>query len=88
MAIWSVNAPELIVLAVGKYPETLEELLPTYLPGVPNDVVRGRAMIYQLMDDGRYILRGVGPNETDDRKKPQSDDWLWSFPTNAPAAAP
>ena len=33
------------------------------------------------------ILRSVGPNEIDDRKKSFSDDWLWSFPTNAAPAS-
>ncbi len=42
-------------------------------------------MSYQRTDDRHYILRSVGPNEVDDRKNPSSDDWLWSFPTNAPA---
>jgi hypothetical protein len=74
-------------LAHGKYPEALNELVPQYLPSMPTDVVRGRAMLYENSGDGRYILRGVGPNEIDDRKNKISDDWLWAFPTNAPPAA-
>jgi Tfp pilus assembly protein FimT len=75
-------------LATGKYPKTLEQLVPEYLPFVPNDVVRGRPMLYQNSSEGRFILRSVGPNGIDDRKFPISDDWLWSFPTNmVPAAA-
>ena len=30
------------------------------------------------------MLRGVGPNGTDDRKKPSSDDWLWSYSAYKP----
>src|ERR1041385_3415533 len=74
-------------LAHGKYPETLDELLPKYLSAIPNDVVRGRPMLYENSSDGRFTLRSVGPNQRDDRKNPTSDDWLWSFPTNAPPAA-
>jgi hypothetical protein len=73
-------------LARGHYPERLEQLIPLYLQIIPNDVVRGRPMLYENPGDGHFILRSVGPNETDDRKNPVSDDWLWSFPTNAPGA--
>jgi len=73
-------------LAEGRYPKTLDELVPKYLQAIPSDVVRGRPMLYENSGDDRFILRGVGPNQTDDGKKPTSDDWLWSFPTNAPAA--
>ena len=79
-------------IANSRYPETLEQLVPAYLDRIPNDIVRGRPMIYQQAH-GRYILRGVGPNGTDDRNKkapagtaPVSDDWLWFYGTNAPAA--
>jgi ABC-type Na+ efflux pump permease subunit len=68
----------------GQYPETLEQLIPDYLRAIPNDVVRGRPMIYENEDNGKFTLRSVGPNQTNDRNKPASDDWLWSFPTNAP----
>jgi len=68
----------------GNYPETLEQLVPAYLDRIPHDLVRGRPMIYQRLEDDRFILRGVGPNEADDRRLKTSDDWLWAFPTNAP----
>jgi hypothetical protein len=64
------------------YPETLEQLVPTLLARVPHDAVSGRPMIYQLVGDGSFILRGVGPNGTDDRKNKSSDDWLWTYSTN------
>ena len=89
-----VHLPKALLLEVRiahrKYPETLEQLVPAYLDRIPNDIVRGRPMIYQPAH-GRYILRGVGPNGTDDRNtknptgtRPVSDDWLWSYGTNAP----
>jgi hypothetical protein len=72
-------------LATGAYPATLNALLPAYLKQIPNDIVRGRPMLYDRTDDGHYCLRSVGPNEKDDRKNKSSDDWLWAHSTNAPA---
>jgi hypothetical protein len=46
--------------------------------------VRGRPMSYERIKEREYILRSVGPNELDDRTNTVGDDWLWSFPTNAP----
>jgi hypothetical protein len=73
-------------LAAGRYPDSLERLIPDFLLSIPNDVVRGHPMLYQKTAEDRFILRSVGPNGIDDRKNPGSDDWLWSFPTNAPPA--
>jgi hypothetical protein len=75
-------------LAKGAYPETLNQLVPTYLERIPNDVVRGRPMIYERTDDARCILRGVGQDEQDGRKLKSSDDWLWWYGTNAPPRIP
>jgi hypothetical protein len=69
----------------NSYPETLEQLVPGCLNRVPADVVRGRPMIYERTDTGRYILRSVGPNEQDDRRSKTPDDWLWWYETNVPA---
>jgi hypothetical protein len=71
-------------LAFGKYPDSLDPLVPTYLPRIPTDVLRGRPLLYHLKD-GQYTLRGVGPNFKDDSDKAASDDWIWAFGTNAPA---
>jgi hypothetical protein len=68
------------------YPETLEQLVPTLLARVPHDAVSGRPMIYQPVGERSFILRGVGPNGTDDRKNNRSDDWLWTYSTNTPSA--
>jgi hypothetical protein len=73
-------------LAHQHYPERLEQLMPEYSRTIPKDVVRGRPMLYENAGDGRFVLWSVGPNETDDHHKPGSDDWIWSFPTNAPSA--
>jgi hypothetical protein len=73
-------------LANRVYPETLEQLVPALLKRVPHDAVSGRPMIYQPAGEGSFILRGVGPNGTDDRKNKSSDDWLWTYSTNTPSA--
>jgi hypothetical protein len=69
------------------YPDTLEQLVPALLDRIPRDAISGRPMIYQPGGDGSIILRGVGPNATDDRKNKASDDWLWTYPTNTPSAS-
>jgi ABC-type transport system involved in multi-copper enzyme maturation permease subunit len=73
-------------LAKGVYPQSLDELVPALLDRVPHDAISGRPMIYQPPAQGNFILRGVGPNGIDDRKKAASDDWLWTYPTNGPSA--
>ncbi|HLH56288.1 MAG TPA: ABC transporter permease [Verrucomicrobiae bacterium] len=70
-------------LAKGAYPEGLQKLVPQFLARIPSDTVTGRPMIYQPGANGAFILRSVGPNGLDDRKNSSSDDWLWTFPTNA-----
>ena len=73
-------------LANGAYPETLDQLVPALLIRVPPDALSGRPLIYQPGGGGGFILRGVGPNGADDRKKKSSDDWLWAYSTNTPSA--
>ncbi|HSU54041.1 MAG TPA: hypothetical protein VLT36_08300 [Candidatus Dormibacteraeota bacterium] len=69
----------------SNYPEQLDELNLEFLGVIPNDLIRGRPMLYQKIETNRFILRSVGPNGIDDRKSKTSDDWLWSFPTSAPS---
>jgi len=73
-------------LANRVYPETLDPLVPAFLARIPHDAVSGRPLIYQAVDRGTFILRGVGPNGTDDRKKKNPDDWLWTYSTNTVSA--
>lgn len=74
-------------LAHGVLPQNAGQLVPAFLDRLPRDTVRGIPLIYQRVSDQRFIVRGVGPNGVDDRQSPTSDDWLWSCPTNTPAAA-
>ncbi len=76
--------------ANGGYPESLQALVPALLDRVPVDAVSGRPVIYECPDEKSFVLRGVGPNGTDDSRKKASDDWLWTYATNNPSiiAAP
>jgi hypothetical protein len=49
----------------GRYPGTLAELAPTYLPKAPVDLFTGKGLIYKLTANG-YLLYSVGINEKDD----------------------
>jgi hypothetical protein len=69
------------------YPETLKLLVPALLERIPHDAVSGRPMLYERLEDGRFILIGLGPNGSDDHKKKTSDDWLWTCSTHAPGAS-
>lgn len=71
-------------LAHGKHPETMEKLVTIYLDRIPADIQRGRPLIYQYVAADQFILRGVGQNGKDDRQSKTSDDWLWTYSTNAP----
>ena len=80
-------ALERFYLEKQSWPESLNELTPTYLQAIPPDTVRGRPLLYHT-NDTHYIIRGVGPNGQDNRTSTRpSDDWLWWYGTNAPAPA-
>src|SRR5262249_3006645 len=74
-------------LAKGKYPATLQDLLPQLMNTLPQDVIRGQAFRYSLKPDGTYLLYSVGWNERDDggkevlqaggSKKLEEGDWVW-----------
>ncbi|HYF13640.1 MAG TPA: hypothetical protein VD971_01060 [Phycisphaerales bacterium] len=59
-------------LATGDYPQKLDELVPSILPEVPNDVFSGKPMAYKRVDPtkdpgGRsYLLYSVGADGADD----------------------
>ena len=66
----------------GKYPASLAELG----AALPTDPFSGKAYLYSLdpetVPGKRYRLRGVGPDQKDDREKPISgepDDLLWRY---------
>jgi hypothetical protein len=57
----------------GKYPTTLAELAPKYLPSVPDDLFSGKPLIYKPTENG-YLLYSVGVNGKDDGGQSYGDD--------------
>ena len=74
-------------LANGRYPDTLDKLVPAYLKIVPRDVAGGGTLQYCLKDDGLFLLYSGGSNGKDDGGKvflqpngridPNQGDWVW-----------
>ncbi|MEE8169011.1 MAG: hypothetical protein V3T70_00550 [Phycisphaerae bacterium] len=56
----------------GRYPDSLSELVPEFLPAVPIDVVDGEPLRYRLTDDS-YILYSIGVNKKDDGGRCKED---------------
>jgi len=52
----------------GKFPTTLDELVPSYLDSVPADPIDGKPIRYVSMPDvsGSFVLYSIGNDETDD----------------------
>jgi hypothetical protein len=83
----------------GKLPETLNVLVPEFLPVVPIDPYDGKPLRYHPNADGTYLLYSVGPDGKDDGGDPslekgvtssnhywQNDhalDWVWPQPATA-----
>jgi hypothetical protein len=53
----------------ARYPESLEALVPQFLPAVPIDRITGDALKYRLVD-GRPLLYSVGADRDDDGGRP------------------
>src|SRR5262249_26572491 len=53
-------------LANGVYPRSLDLLVPQFIGSVPNDVMDGKPLRYQLDPAGGYILYSIGWNRADD----------------------
>jgi len=49
----------------GRYPQQLQEIVPTYLKKLPKDLFSGKSIVYRLSKDG-YLLYSVGENGKDD----------------------
>ncbi len=84
-------------IAQKRYPQSLNELVPTYLATVPTDWMGGGPFHYRPTDDGWFQLWSVGPNGIDDggvlRKidgngKIQSDELDWPWPSPAKSRHP
>ena len=83
-----VCALERYRIAHAKYPETLAALMPQFANVLPNDIIGGRPLKYQL-DGAQFVLYSIGWNEIDDGGTPgfKSDasgdlakhDWVWPY---------
>ena len=72
----------------GAWPQSLGELVPTFLSELPADRFDGRPIRYRLLPSGP-VLYCVGPDRADDGGLPLSDPWshfgLWGQPQTSPA---
>ncbi|MDQ3622873.1 MAG: hypothetical protein M3463_10340 [Verrucomicrobiota bacterium] len=53
-------------LARGAHPETLQALVPDFLPVLPNDVFANQPFRYRKSDDGEFQFYALGKNGIDD----------------------
>ncbi len=88
-----VCALERCRLTRGQYPESLTELVPSFLSQLPVDVINGGPLKYRRTNDSKFLLYSVGWNEADDggapaprrasQAKPDySGDWVWQYPVD------
>lgn len=54
----------------GRYPKSLDALVPDFLSAVPRDVFDGQPLRYRLQADGEYLLYSVGENGVDEGGNP------------------
>ncbi|MCX7824153.1 MAG: hypothetical protein N2689_01165 [Verrucomicrobiae bacterium] len=78
-------------VAEGKFPDSLDALVPRFIAKLPRDVISGGPLKYRR-DGGGYVLYSVGWNETDDGGKIvfttrsstaqdfEKGDWVWQAP--------
>ncbi|MFA6544537.1 MAG: hypothetical protein WCS99_08940, partial [Limisphaerales bacterium] len=50
----------------GRHPDSLDRLVPEFLPAVPVDWMDGKPLRYRLNPDGSFTLWSVGENLIDD----------------------
>ncbi len=83
----------------GKYPASLDSLVPGLVAAVPVDPVNGEPLHYRLNSDGTFLLYSVGENGVDDGGNPSLEkgttsaslywqsphalDWVWPQPATA-----
>lgn len=76
-------------LAEGRYPDSLQPLVPRFAASLPPDVINGEALKYRLAENGSFVLYSVGWNRRDDdgqvswKKRGGIDtenaDWVWRY---------
>ncbi len=77
-------------LANGRFPETLEALVPRFTDKLPWDIIGGAPLRYRRTDDGQFILYSIGWNAKDDggefalnqaktNVENNQGDWVWRY---------
>jgi hypothetical protein len=61
----SAIAVERYRLALGKLPDALGDLVPKYLPSVPEDPFDGQPIRFKHVEEG-YVIYSIGPDGIDD----------------------
>jgi hypothetical protein len=64
----------------GREPDSLEALVPLYLPDLPLDPFSGRPPVYRRGRSG-HVLYGIGPDRRDDGGTPILRPKSWARPT-------
>ena len=59
----------------GRYPPTLQHLVPKYLPQLPKDPFTGTDFCYARPDNLNYKLYSAGPNKVDDGSVQKGRSW-------------
>ncbi len=76
-------------LVHGKFPDSLDALVPRFMAKLPHDIITGEPLKYRRDGDG-YVLYSVGWNEKDDGGKgdkisgSEDGDWVWQLPAKLP----
>lgn len=76
-------AIERYYLKHGKYPATLHDLVPSFLPGLLEDVITGGPLNYRIKADGTPLIYSIGYNAKDNDGQPNREtekgDWAWMY---------
>lgn len=72
--------------ARGEFPESLDQLVPSFLSAVPHDIMDGKPMRYRRLENGGCMVWSIADNRVDDGgKKPEPNrslgpDWVGELP--------
>jgi hypothetical protein len=69
--------------AHGEYPETLNALVPQFLPKFPNDITTGTPLRYEHTANGRFALRNaveISANSHGGDYDIGQNHWIWQYP--------
>lgn len=68
----------------GRFPESLNNLVPTFVAQLPHDLITGEPYKYRRDENGQFVLYSIGWNAQDDGGTPgktyphfTDGDWVW-----------